>query len=77
MIFFSIHFVQVHTYFRDIYLWLFNMQMSKWKSWERETKTIEYQYANGMYIYTAHIMSSPRVYFCSSNQRKQNKEKKV
>ena len=22
--------------------------MKKWKSWEKETKTIEYQYANGM-----------------------------
>ncbi|CDY72084.1 BnaCnng75900D [Brassica napus] len=24
-------------------------KMKKWKSWERETKTIEYQYANGMH----------------------------
>ena len=32
--------------------------MKKWKSWERETKTIEYQYANGKHKHISHYLIS-------------------
>ncbi|KAL9302166.1 MLO-like protein 12 [Arabidopsis thaliana] len=46
-------------------------KMKKWKSWERETKTIEYQYANGMYIYNTHYLIAIEFIFVEViNQRK-------
>ena len=47
--------------------------MKKWKSWEKETKTLEYQYANGMHKHIGRYLMSIRVSFDSNHQRTKTK----
>lgn len=34
----------------ELFLTFKHEQMSRWKAWEHETSTLEYQIANGIYV---------------------------